>query len=156
LDEFEPEALAEVVRVADKFDHDLDAAVRATDKERRAIEKEIATLEARDARLRDKLVDLAVNRDEVRGGDDVYELAAARLETDRVTVRRRLAELRSEIPAVPQPEVAAALRGLADAWPDLTVQERNRLARQWVQQIRVRQAAFRGEPLAARIRIVPR
>jgi DNA invertase Pin-like site-specific DNA recombinase len=156
LDEFEPVALAEVVRVADKFEHDLEAALAAADKERRAAAKERAALEARDSRLRDRLVDLAVNRDDVRGGDDIYDLAAARLEAERKAVQTRLAQIRSAMPAAPSPELVTALRGLADAWPDLNIQERNRLARQWVHQIRVRRAAFRGEPLAERIRVVPR
>ncbi len=156
LDEFEPIALAEVVRVADKFEFDFDAAVAGANKERRAIEKQITTLEDRDTRLRDKLVELAINRDGVRGGDDVYELAAARLEAERQTVQQRLAELRTSLPAGPSPQIAAALRGLADAWPNLTIPERNLLARQWVHQIRVRRAAFRGEPLDSRIRVVPR
>jgi site-specific DNA recombinase len=156
LEEFESVALAEVVRVADKFEFDFGAAVAAANKERRAIEKQIASLEDRDTRLRDKLVELAINRDGVRGGDDVYDLAASRLESERQAVQVRLAELRASLPAGPRPEIAAALRGLADAWPKLTVEERNRLARQWVHQIRVRRAAFKGEPLDGRIRVVPR
>lgn len=88
--------------------------------------------------------------------EPAYRATSTQLEEAAAALRAQLTAAEDAAEALPGVELASAAERLQELWPTMTPAERGAALRPFVAQVRVKRAAYDGQPLAERVVIVER